>query len=195
MTNRLSKFAFILVSLHIASSPAAAEGFRTGAGVLSRPGHAILFRHAIAPGTGDPPGFRLDDCSTQRNLSEEGRRQARELGRRLREAGITEARVYSSRWCRSLETAELLGLGPVTPLPVLDSFFSMPGRESRQTRELRNFLYTLPPGPSVVMVTHQVNITGLTGIVPPSGGGVIVRFGKADGTDGSAGVRFLETWP
>jgi hypothetical protein len=162
---------------------------------LSRPGHAILFRHSIAPGTGDPPGFRLDDCSTQRNLSEEGWKQARELGRRLREAGITEARVYSSRWCRSLETAELLGLGPVMPLPILDSFFGMPEQGSSQNEELRNFLYILSPGPPVVMVTHQINITGLTGIVPPSGGGVIVCFGEPEGTDGSEGVRVLETWP
>ncbi|WP_300497950.1 histidine phosphatase family protein, partial [uncultured Methylophaga sp.] len=72
----------------------------------------IILRHALAPGVGDPEGFDLEECQTQRVLSSEGRQQAIEIGQKLRESGITEAEVFSSEWCRCLETAELLGFGP-----------------------------------------------------------------------------------
>ena len=143
---------------------------------LLEPGTVLLLRHALAPGTGDPPGFQLDDCSTQRNLSEAGREQARALGERLRTAGIREARVYSSRWCRCLETAELLALGPVQPEPALDSFFQHRAEGPDRTAAARERLRGLPPGPPVVMVTHQVNISALTGEFTPSGAGVIIRI-------------------
>jgi broad specificity phosphatase PhoE len=143
---------------------------------LLEPGTVLLLRHALAPGTGDPPGFQLDDCSTQRNLSEAGREQARALGERLRTAGIREARVYSSRWCRCLETAELLALGPVQPEPALDSFFQRRAEGPDRTAAARDRLRGLPPGPPVVMVTHQVNISALTGEFTPSGAGVIIRI-------------------
>ena len=143
---------------------------------LQEPGTVLLLRHALAPGTGDPPGFQLDDCSTQRNLSEAGREQARALGDRLRTAGIEEARVYSSRWCRCLETAKLLALGPVQPEPALDSFFQRRAEGPDRTAALRERLRGLPPGPPVVMVTHQVNISALTGEFTPSGAGVIIRI-------------------
>ncbi len=75
---------------------------------LAKPGRVLILRHAEAPGVGDPPGFRLGDCATQRNLNESGRRQAQALGARLANAGVTTAQVYSSQWCRCLETARLL---------------------------------------------------------------------------------------
>jgi len=84
-------------------------------------GTVLLIRHALAPGIGDPDGFRLDGCATQRSLSDEGRRQARAIGDWLQARGIGQARVYSSQWCRCLETAALLDLGPVTELPALNS--------------------------------------------------------------------------
>ena len=90
---------------------------------LAKPGRVLMLRHANAPGIGDPPNFKLEDCSTQRNLDAAGRAQAQALGRRLAQAGVREARVYSSQWCRCLETARLLNLGPVTPQPALNSFF------------------------------------------------------------------------
>jgi phosphohistidine phosphatase SixA len=139
-------------------------------------GEAVaLIRHALAPGTGDPVGFQLDDCATQRNLSEDGRRQARQIGKAFRENGIASAQVWSSRWCRCLETARLLELGPVVPLPSLDSFFNQPGRGPAQTAVLREFLNQSQEGRPRVLVTHQVNITGLTGIVPRSGEMVVVQ--------------------
>lgn len=144
-------------------------------------GEAVaLIRHALAPGTGDPAGFKLDDCATQRNLSEEGRRQARQIGKAFRKNGIASAQVWSSRWCRCLETARLLELGSVQPLPSLDSFFRQPGRGPAQTAALREFLSQPHDGSPRVLVTHQVNITGLTGIVPRSGEMVVVQP-QADG--------------
>jgi broad specificity phosphatase PhoE len=143
---------------------------------LQEPGTVLLLRHALAPGTGDPPGFQLDDCATQRNLSQAGREQARALGERLRAAGIREARVYSSHWCRCLETAQLLGVGPVQPEPALDSFFHRPAEGPDRTAAARERLREFPLGPPVVMVTHQVNIRALTGEFTPSGGGVVIQI-------------------
>ena len=76
-------------------------------------GHILMIRHALAPGTGDPANFRIGDCSTQRNLDDRGRKQARAIGDWLRSKSITSARVYSSQWCRCLETAERLEMGSV----------------------------------------------------------------------------------
>ena len=73
--------------------------------------HVLMLRHANAPGTGDPAQFQLRDCATQRNLDDSGRAQARAIGAWLRSKGIAKAQVYSSQWCRCLETAALLGIG------------------------------------------------------------------------------------
>jgi broad specificity phosphatase PhoE len=138
--------------------------------------HAALMRHALAPGTGDPPGFRIDDCTTQRNLSPAGRRQASALGERFREHGATDVAVFSSLWCRCLETARLLELGEVTPLPALNSFFRDRSREAARSAALRRLIAEHAGGRSLVLVTHQVNITALTGVFPNSGEIVVVRL-------------------
>lgn len=137
--------------------------------------HVALMRHARAPGTDDPPGFRLDDCSTQRNLSEAGREQARSIGARFREHGIENVVIYSSQWCRCLETAQLLDLGKVNPFPGLNSFFRDGSREAMQTAEVRALIKKRPKGASLVLVTHQVNITALSGVIPQSGEIVVLR--------------------
>lgn len=142
-------------------------------------GRAVaLLRHAMAPGLGDPPGFRIGDCSTQRNLSQEGRDQARRIGDFLRKNGISEARIYSSQWCRCLETAKLLNLGQVNELPALNSFFQDSSSERKQTMEISRFIASLPAGKPVIMVTHQVNITALTGVFPSSGEIIVFRYHK-----------------
>lgn len=140
--------------------------------------HVALIRHAIAPGTGDPPQFVLRDCSTQRNLSDEGRDQAYRIGLRFRVEGIAAAQVFSSQWCRCLETASLLGLGDVQELPALNSFFSNGQREPAQTQDLRKWLASRPLKPVLVLVTHQVNITAISGVYPASGEVVIMRRGN-----------------
>ena len=133
-----------------------------------------LIRHAsTVSGVGDPPGFRLGDCATQRNLSEAGREEARRMGAAFRERGIPIGKVLSSRWCRCLDTARL-AFGTVEPWLALDSFFDDRSREAERTQAVRN-LAGQPPGQgNVILVTHQVNITALTGIVPSQGEMVIL---------------------
>lgn len=142
-------------------------------------GHAVLLRHAIAPGTGDPPDFDLRRCATQRNLSAVGREQAARIGARFLANGIAAAKVYSSQWCRSLETARLLDLGPVNELPALNSFFGRPDAREAQTDALRRWLARQPSEDLPVLVTHQVNITALTGVYPASGEMVVIRWTDA----------------
>lgn len=139
-------------------------------------GHFILLRHALAPGIGDPLDFELRDCSTQRNLSGEGQQQAEKIGQLFRENGIRDATVFSSQWCRCLETAELLQLGPVKELPLLNSFFNQPEKRVPQTSELKAWINNIPKVNSTILVTHQVIITALTGVYPGSGEIVVVRF-------------------
>jgi phosphohistidine phosphatase SixA len=138
---------------------------------------AALMRHALAPGTGDPASFALGDCTTQRNLSAEGRAQAEAIGARFRTHGIDAARVYSSQWCRCLDTARLLALGEVQPFPGLNSFFRNRDAEPERTAAAIDLIRaeTRPGAPPLVLVTHQVNITALTDVFPGSGEIVLVR--------------------
>jgi phosphohistidine phosphatase SixA len=153
---------------------------------LAKPGRVLMLRHALAPGTGDPASFKLRDCSTQRNLDATGRTQAVMLGQRLTNAGVTGAWVYSSQWCRCLDTARLLDLGPVKELPALNSFFARPQDRAVNIAALRAFLEKLPAdGPPVVLVTHQVTIKAITGEFALSGSGTILQL------DGSATPRVL----
>lgn len=159
-------FALVLWSALVLTPLAApAEGWAAA----REPGAVLLMRHANAPGTGDPAGFRLDDCATQRNLDAAGRTQARRIGAAIAARGIVPDRVLTSRWCRARDTADLLGLGAPQDWPVLDSFFGQMPNEPAQTEELRRFLAEEASGERLVLVTHQVNITALTAIVPRSG--------------------------
>lgn len=143
-----------------------------------RSGEAVaLVRHAEAPGTGDPAGFRLDDCATQRNLSSEGRAQAARLGEAFRRQGIATAEIRSSAWCRCRDTATGLALGPVQVAAPLNSFFGASGAAADSTAALRQLIAALPEDRPAVLVTHQVNITALTGIFPRSGEVIVVRRG------------------
>ncbi len=146
-----------------------------------REGRALLLmRHATAPGLGDPTGFVLSDCSTQRNLDSRGRAEARRWGELLRAKGITRVRLFSSRWCRALDTARGMGLGEVRPLPSLDSFIAERHRGDVHTATLRRDLAAMPPGDPLVLVSHQVNVTALTGIFPRSGEAAIIALPLAD---------------
>jgi phosphohistidine phosphatase SixA len=141
---------------------------------LAKPGRVLMLRHANAPGTGDPPNFKLGDCATQRNLDAAGRAQAAKLGERLATAGIARAKVYSSQWCRCLDTARLLKLGPVSELPALNSFYGRMQDRDATLATLRAFLAGLPAdGLPVVLVTHQFTINAFTGQSTVSGGGTV----------------------
>lgn len=140
------------------------------------PGYVVMLRHAEAPGTGDPSEFRLDDCSTQRNLSPAGKEQAMRVGQAFRRRQIQIAQVFSSQWCRCLDTARLLKLGPVQPLPALNSFFQNRRTEGQQTATVRQLIVNHRQKPGVLLlVTHQVNITAISGIVPRSGAAVVLK--------------------
>lgn len=177
---RLVLMAAALIAAFASAPARAAEPFALER--LTDGGYVLMLRHALAPGTGDPSGFELRDCSTQRTLNDVGRDQARALGDALRAAGVAEAKVYSSQWCRCLETAELLGLGPVEELPALNSFFGA-NRADRPERlaALRAFFAEQPTdGPPLVLVTHQVTVTAITGDFVRSGEGRVLRL---DGTE------------
>lgn len=172
-----SIFVVVFASASASSASDEAALWRT----LASKGHFALLRHAIAPGVGDPPEFAIGDCGRQRILSEEGRQQAQRIGRRFRANGIVAAQIFSSQWCRCLDTARRLGLGPVTELPILNSFFQWPERRSGQMRALETWLAHQDLNEPLILVTHQVNIAALTGIYPASGELVIVRRSE-DGT-------------
>ncbi|MDX5406049.1 MAG: histidine phosphatase family protein [Chromatiaceae bacterium] len=144
---------------------------------LWREGKAVLImRHTLAPGTGDPAGFVLENCSTQRNLSSEGQQQAKRWGALLRQQHSGDITLYSSQWCRCLDTARLMGLTPPTPLPVLNSFFAGRGDGDKQTQALLQQFATAQTAQPTVLVTHQVNFTALTGIFPRSGEAAIIAL-------------------
>jgi phosphohistidine phosphatase SixA len=117
-------------------------------------------------------------CNTQRNLSETGRQEARALGKIIQSKGIKPTAIYSSQWCRCLETAKELNLGKVEELPALNSFFQGRGNNAEQTTALKKHLALLKPNDKVLYVTHQVNTTGLTGVYPASGEVVLFRLNK-----------------
>ena len=141
-------------------------------------GVGILLRHAqTEAGIGDPPGFRIGDCATQRNLSDAGRRQAQRIGAALAAQAVRVDQVLSSEWCRCLETARLaFPKARVEPYPALNSFFEDRSTEARQTREVAARIATIRAPSNVAFVTHHVNIIALTGEAVGSGEAVLVRF-------------------
>jgi phosphohistidine phosphatase SixA len=144
---------------------------------LQAGGYGLLIRHASTdPGAGDPPGFKLDDCATQRNLNTAGRTEARRLGAEFERRGIPVGEVLSSRWCRCTETAQL-AFARVSPWPALDNTFEQPQRREPQMREVRERLAQSVSGGNLVLMTHGVNIQALTGISPAPAEIVIVRPG------------------
>jgi phosphohistidine phosphatase SixA len=149
-------------------------------------GLVLLMRHTqTVPGTGDPPGFRLGDCSTQCNLGEPGRAKARAIGERLRAERVPVGAVRTSAWCRCRETADLLGLGPVEHLQPLDSFFEDRARLERHRAGMLAFVAAWHGPGNAVLVTHQVNVTAATGVFPRSGEIVAVTAGAEPATLGS----------
>jgi phosphohistidine phosphatase SixA len=142
-------------------------------------GHILMIRHALAPGTGDPANFRIGDCATQRNLDERGRNQARNIGDWLRTKGIESARVYSSQWCRCLETARLLEMGSVAELPALNSFYELTQNREPNLTALRKFIAEQPPdGDLIILVTHFVTISAIADEAVSSGEGVLLKLNE-----------------
>lgn len=140
-------------------------------------GLVVAMRHALAPGVYDPPGFRAGDCATQRNLSDEGREQARRIGAWYRARGLAPTAVRSSAWCRCLDTARL-AFGSATPWSPLDSIAGDVGRDHPRVVALRDELARLGRVDAAgfeVWVTHQFNIQALVGESTASGAALLLR--------------------
>ncbi|WP_416899205.1 MAG: histidine phosphatase family protein [Minwuia sp.] len=167
----IRRLFLIAAACLLAALPAAADDLAAA----KEPGAIVIMRHALAPGTGDPTTVVIGDCSTQRNLDDRGRDQARQIGAAFRERGIGFDRVLTSQWCRCRETAELLGLGAVEDLPAMNSFFRRFDRRESQTAELKGFIASLPADARVMLVTHQVNISALTGQGTSSGEALVLK--------------------
>ena len=142
---------------------------------LQAGGHVVLVRHALTePGVGDPPGFRLGACATQRNLSEEGRRDARALGEALRARRVPVSAVLASPWCRCVETARLaFGREPQLE-PALGNLFGRREREAQQVAALRKLVARPADGGNLFMVTHGSTTLALTGVSPGTGEMVVL---------------------
>jgi phosphohistidine phosphatase SixA len=151
-------------------------------------GHVVLIRHAAtAPGLGDPPGYRVDDCASQRNLSPEGRADAARIGAAFRRERVTVDRVYSSPWCRCLDTARI-AFGSAEAWEPLGSFFDAPHREAQMTESAKRRISgyeAKKPGGNMVMVTHNVNIAALTRLSIGTGEIVVVK------PDGCCSLRVI----
>jgi phosphohistidine phosphatase SixA len=175
-------WSYFLVCLSGLTAIAVAGGDSDNAEMIERMkagGHILMIRHALAPGTGDPANFRIGDCSTQRNLDDRGREQARAIGNWLRSKGLTSARVYSSQWCRCLETAQLLGIGPVAELPALNSFYELTQDREPNLKTLRKFIAQQPDdGVLIILVTHLVTISAIANESVSSGEGVLLKLHK-----------------
>jgi phosphohistidine phosphatase SixA len=148
-------------------------------------GYVVLLRHAqTEPGTGDPPGFRLNECSTQRNLSAEGRRQAARIGQVFRDHQIPIVQILSSPYCRCLDTARLLNLGTVRAFPALNSIFEDRTTATEQRQQIRQLLVNHRQTTGVIiMVTHFANIGDISGISPQPGGAVVIRANQQGNLD------------
>ena len=131
--------------------------------------NVIFLRHALAPGVGDPENFIKEDCSTQRNLNNKGRLQARLIGNYLRSTNLKFSQILTSEWCRCIDTAKELNLGQWTTFSGLNSFFQEYEKKDQVINKLQKKLDSLGYSDLALFVTHQVVISEQTGIVPRSG--------------------------
>jgi phosphohistidine phosphatase SixA len=142
---------------------------------LRADGHVALIRHASAPGPiGDPVDYKLDDCATQRNLSEQGRAEARALGERFRTQQVKIGKVVSSQWCRCRQTAELMNIGPVEVTPTFNNAFVLSTARDELTAGARAIIGAWRGPGALVVVTHGQNILAMLGIHPREGEVIVV---------------------
>ena len=170
----------LLISLSIQPSYASELLIWDKLSASSAKGYVLLLRHSLAPGVGDPENFKLGDCSTQRNLSQEGRDDAAEIGAWIKRQKVKIYRVESSRWCRARQTAKLLDIGKVKLNKNLDSLFRESDLEShpKTLKTKEQILNHRNKSGLLVLVGHYVNIAALVGVGVDSGEGLIVKANK-----------------
>jgi phosphohistidine phosphatase SixA len=175
-------FALCTLAIWLSITPGlAAEDATAAWAALVQGGHVALIRHGNAPpgSGGDPPGFRIDDCTTQRNLDAHGRAQARALGEAFRTRGVRVDRILSSPWCRCLDTAHLMAVGPVA-----QSWALVPDREPTtpvRLLELKELVSAWRGPGTLVLVTHGFTVQALLGFVPHQGETVVLKPGPESG--------------
>jgi phosphohistidine phosphatase SixA len=153
----------------------AAVPVSTSGGAVADASYVILLRHGDAPGRHEPAGFNLQDCATQRNLSDQGRNEARELGEQFRRQGVVVTKIVSSRWCRTRETAKLLGLGAVADAPSFDNL-EFNKKQASDLLEGERQMISSWRGPGIlVIVTHSSNIKALTGFEVEPGAMIVAK--------------------
>ena len=182
--------AAIGVLLLLATSSVVAAADDAVWAALRTSGAVVVLRHSYAPGAFDPPDARLDDCSTQRNLDDNGRAQARRIGEAFRHQGIAVGAVLSSPRCRCLDTARL-AFGKVEAWDVLQGSLSDAERRQAQLVEMRRRIAAYRDGPPLVLVTHGSVVTDLTGRDIRMGELVVLRR-EADGTHAVAGQLYID---
>jgi len=169
----MKRFLFALLAALIVPAAQADEALWAK---LKAGGNVVLIRHASTEaGLGDPPGFKLGDCATQRNLSDAGREEARRLGRLLKFRAINFTRAKSSQWCRCQETARLAFGEEPEPWPLLNSLNAQPDKEFALIEEVEALAKKVKPPYNAVLVTHNFNIRALTGISPKEAEIIVAR--------------------
>src|SRR5690606_31278864 len=133
-----------------------AHATEAGWALLRNGGQIVLMRHANAPGTGDPANFDIENCRTQRNLSDRGRQQARRIRSLFAARAAPVTQVYSSRYCRALETARLaFGAGLVEELEQLDSLLAQPEMAEEWSQAVIDLVISYTGSDNLVLVTHE----------------------------------------
>jgi broad specificity phosphatase PhoE len=186
--HRLARVSSCVLGISLSITPGLTAGDSEEAwAALVKGGHVALIRHGNAPPGygGDPPGFKIDDCKTQRNLDEQGRGEARALGEAFRNRGVRVDRILSSPWCRCLETARLMAVGSVE-----ESWALVPDRDlSSPVRllELKEIVSAWRGPGTLVLVTHALTVRALLGFLPIQGETVVLR----PGTGGTVGANLV----
>src|SRR5215813_8917531 len=175
---QLGRVALCVLTMSLSITPGLAAGdSEEGWAALAKGGHVALIRHGNAP-----PGYEIDDCKTQRNLDEQGRGEARALGEAFRNHGVRVDRIVSSPWCRCLETARLMAVGPVE-----SSWALVPDRDPRspvRLLELKEMVSAWRGPGTLVLVTHALTVRALLGFLPLQGETVVLKPGSGSAAGG-----------
>ena len=182
-------FVFVVCMMAGATVSMAVQATEAAWARLATGGYTVLMTHADAPGIGDPPFFELDDCTTQRNLSDRGRQQARRWGVRFAARAVSISRVYASNWCRTLETAEnAFRDADIEATEALDLVEDDPAAHNGDALEI----ITAFRGPgNQVLLTHPENVEALTGIRPRTGEAIIVAPARGGGDGESPPIQVV----
>ncbi|MFP4390334.1 MAG: histidine phosphatase family protein [Desulfococcaceae bacterium] len=171
-------FSFLLIAAALPALPRTAHGADADEAALwealQSGGHIVMIRHALAPGSGDPPNFDVNDCATQRNLSDRGRDQARAIGAAFQEKNVPAGEVRTSAWCRCKETAEL-AFGEANVWPALNSFWQNRSAGPARVEKIQARLKQPVENGNLFLVTHYIGILNSTGEAVGSGEAVVVR--------------------